>query len=131
MIRWLTMDLVIAIHDLQLAEHGGGKGVRDTQLLESALARPLNIQAYEPEADIARLAAAYAFGIIKNHPFIDGNKRTGYVVMETFVVKNGFSLGASQKEKYLRFLGLAEGSLTEVNLAQWLREKLTPAHNVR
>ena len=121
--RWLKTDRVLAIHRRQIAEHGGGDGVRDMGLLESALARPLNIAAYEPEADIARLAAAYAFGIAKNHPFIDGNKRTAYVAMETFMIKNGLRLNATQEEKYLTFLALADGSLSEDELAQWLRER--------
>ena len=117
----------MAIHGRQIAEHGGQDGVRDLGLLESALARPLNIHAYEPEADISRLAAAYAFGIVKNHPFIDGNKRTGYVVMETFLIRNGFQLSATPTEKYLTFLQLAEGSITEEELAAWLRAHTSPA----
>lgn len=124
MIRWLLIDRVLAIHSRQIAEHGGGDGVRDIGLLESALARPENIAAYEPEADIASLAAAYAFGILKNHPFIDGNKRTGYVVMETFLIKNGYALNASPIDKYTTFLKLAEGTLTEDDLAKWLRERV-------
>lgn len=122
--RWIQIDRVLAIHRRQIAEHGGGDGVRDLGLLESALARPQNIAAYEPDADIARMAAAYAFGIVKNHPFIDGNKRTGYVVTELFLVKNGYQLDASPTDKYLTFLSLAEGSLSEDELAQWLREKI-------
>jgi len=123
--RWIEIDRVLAIHNRQLAEHGGGEGVRDLGLLGSALARPQNIAAYEPDADAARLAAAYAFGIAKNHPFIDGNKRTAYVVMETFIIKNGFQLTASPSDKYTTFLSLAEGSLSEDELAQWLRERIT------
>jgi death-on-curing protein len=125
MMRWLKIDRVAAIHQLQLAEHGGGSGIRDVGLLESALARPENIAAYEPDADVATLAAAYAFGIIKNHPFIDGNKRTGYVVMETFPVINGYQLTATPQDKYITFLNLAEGTFTEDNLTKWLRERLT------
>ena len=121
MIRWMLIDRVLAIHSRQIAEHGGGDGVRDVGLLESALARPENVAAYEPDADIASLAAAYAFGIVKNHPFIDGNKRTGYVVMETFLIKNGYTLQASPVDKYTTFLQLAEGSLSEEELANWLR----------
>ena len=121
MIRWLAIDRVVAIHQRQIAEHGGGDGVRDIGLLESALARAQNILAYVPDADIARLAAAYAFGIVKNHPFVDGNKRTGYVVMETFLIKNGFELRATPADKYLTFIRLAEGSLTEDEFAEWLR----------
>lgn len=97
-------------------------------LLESALVRPQNIAAYEPEADVAKLAAAYAFGIAKNHPFVDGNKRTAYVVMETFIIKNSFELAAPIIDKYLTFLGLAEGRLSEDELAQWLRERIFPAN---
>lgn len=122
--RWIQTDRVLAIHRRQIAEHGGSDGVRDQGLLESALARPRNIAAYEPEADIARLAAAYAFGIIKNHPFIDGNKRTGYVVTELFIVKHGYELRATPAEKYLTFLSLAEGTLSEEELVDWLREKI-------
>ena len=125
MMRWLKIDRVAAIHQLQLAEHGGGSGIRDVGLLESALARPENIAAYEPDADVATLAAAYAFGIIKNHPFIDGNKRTGYVVMETFLVINGYQLTATPQDKYITFLNLAEGTFTEDDLAEWLRDRLT------
>lgn len=121
MIRWLAIDRVVAIHQRQIAEHGGGDGVRDIGLLESALARAQNILAYVPDADIARLAAAYAFGIVKNHPFDDGNRRTGYVVMETFLIKNGFELRATPADKYLTFIRLAEGSLTEDEFAEWLR----------
>ena len=124
--RWLKIDRVLAIHQRQIAEHGGTDGVRDIGLLESALARPQNVHAYEPDADIASLAAAYAFGIIKNHPFLDGNKRTGYVVMETFLVLNGRTLTASQEEKYLTFISLADGSISEDDLAAWIREKMTP-----
>ena len=122
--RWLRFDAVQAIHKRQIAEHGGQDGLRDLGLLESALTRPLNIHAYRPEADIADLAAAYAFGIIKNHPFADGNKRTGYVVMETFILLNGYLLTASQPEKYLTIIYAADGSLPESELARWIRERI-------
>jgi death-on-curing protein len=124
MIRWLRADVVLAIHKRQIAEHGGSDGVRDLGLLESALARPRNIAAYEPEADIARLGAAYAFGIAKNHPFVDGNKRTALVACRTFLMLNGYQLNATPAEKYLTFLSLAEGSLSEEELSAWLREKV-------
>jgi death-on-curing protein len=120
----LRTDTVLAIHNLQIAEHGGSDGVRDLGLLESALARPQNIAAFEPNADIATLAAAYGFGIAKNHPFIDGNKRTALAATRTFLLLNGFQLAASQKEKYETFLALAEGNLTEEALVVWLRERL-------
>jgi len=124
MTRWLEIDRVLAIHQRQIAEHGGDAGVRDIGLLESALVRPRNVEAYEPDADIARLAGSYAFGIVKNHPFIDGNKRTGYVVMETFILRNGYRLTASAADKYTTFLALAEGSLSEEDLTSWLRDRL-------
>lgn len=125
--NWIKMDRLLAIHQRQIAEHGGGDGVRDIGLLESALARPQNIAVYEPEADISRLAASYAFGIINNHPFIDGNKRTGYIVMELYLLKNGFQLIATPADKYITILKLAEGNLTEDDLAAWLREHVTAA----
>lgn len=121
--KWLRTDAVLAMHKRQIAEHGGGGGVRDLGLLESALARPQNIAVYEPDADIARLAAAYAFGIAKNHPFVDGNKRTSLVACRTFLILNGYQLDASPTDKYLTFLSLAEGALSEEELAEWLREK--------
>jgi death-on-curing protein len=116
------------MHKRQLAEHGGGEGIRDLGLLESALARPQNIHAYEPDADLAQLAAAYGFGVAKNHPFVDGNKRTALVATRTFLLINGYQLNATQAEKYLTFLSLAEGSLSEDELAQWLRERIVPAN---
>ena len=123
--RWLRKDTVLAIHMLQIAEHGGTDGVRDIGLLESALARPQNIAAYETDADIARLAAAYGFGIAKNHPFLDGNKRTALAATRTFLLLNGFTLQATQQEKALTFLALADGSLSEDELADWIRDRLT------
>ena len=122
--KWLRIDAVLAMHARQIAEHGGGSGVRDIGLLESALARPQNILSYEPDADIARLAASLAIGIAKNHPFVDGNKRTALVATRTFIILNGFELKASQQEKYLTFLSLAEGSISEDELAVWLRERV-------
>ena len=124
MICWVKIDRVLAIHSRQIAEHGGSDGVRDLGLLESALGRPVNIHAYEPDSDIAQLAAAYAFGIVKNHPFIDGNKRTGYVAMETFLLRNGFELNGTPADKYLTIISLAEGTLSEQQLADWLRERI-------
>ena len=121
--KWLRTDAVLAMHKRQIAEHGGGEGVRDLGLLESALTRPQNIAAYEPDADIARLAAAYAFGIAKNHPIVDGNKRTSLVACRTFLILNGYQLDASPTDKYLTFLSLAEGTLSEEELAEWLRER--------
>ena len=122
--KWLRTDVVLALHKRQIAEHGGDDGVRDPGLLESALARPRNIAVYEPDADIARLAAAYAFGIAKNHPFVDGNKRTALVACRTFVILNECQLEATPTEKYLTFLSLAEGSLSEEEFVNWLRAKI-------
>jgi death-on-curing protein len=123
---WIRTDVALAIHRRQLAEHGGADGVRDRGLLTSALARPRNILAYsDPRPDLATLASAYAFGIARNHPFVDGNKRTAYVVCRTFLLLNGHDLAASREEKYSTFLSLAEGGLSEEELAAWLREHLT------
>jgi death-on-curing protein len=124
--KWLHLKTILAIHKMQIAEHGGSDGVRDIALLESALARPQNIEAYEPDADIAKLAAAIGFGIAKNHPFFDGNKRTALAATRTFLLLNGFSPDANQQEKYLTFLALADGSLSEDEVAAWLRERLVP-----
>ncbi len=124
---WLTNELVLAIHRRQIAEHGGTDGVRDLGLLDSALARPKNVEAYESDADLARLASSYAYGIVKNHPFLDGNKRTGYVVMETFIVLNGSQLTSDFADKYATFIALASGDLTEEELTDWLRERISPA----
>jgi death-on-curing protein len=125
---WVRDDVVLAIHRRQLAEHGGGEGIRDPGLLDSALSRPKNLLAYSTEEpDLALLAASYAWGLARNHPFVDGNKRTAYVVCRTFLRLNGRDLDASQEEKYLSFLRLAEGRLTEQALAAWIREHLTDA----
>ena len=125
-IVWLFEATVRAIHHRQLAEHGGREGVRDEGLLMSALARPRNLLAYgEPSPDLAALAAAYAFGIASNHPFIDGNKRTALVVARTFLILNGTDLDASQEEKYSTFMNLASGRLTEDDLADWIRKRMS------
>jgi death on curing protein len=122
---WLREDVVRAVHSRQLAEHGGSAGVRDPGLLESALARPRNLLAYSKDApDLAALAASYAWGLARNHPFVDGNKRTAYVVCRTFLQLNGKDLVASPEEKYLTFLRLASGEMTEAELAEWIRDHL-------
>jgi death-on-curing protein len=123
--RWIHDRVVRAIHSRQLAEHGGLEGIRDEGMLSSALARPRNLFAYtEPKPDFAAMAAAYAFGIVKNHPFVDGNKRTGYVLCRTFLKLNGRDVDATDVEKYQTFLAVADGSLGEEQLAQWIRSKL-------
>jgi death on curing protein len=119
-IVWLTQEQVSAFHYRQLAEHGGGAGVRDVGLLDSALQRPQNKLNYG-EPDLADLAAAYAYGIARNHPFIDGNKRTALVASFTFLYLNGYKVSTSQPENVTTFLALAAGSLSEDELAAWFR----------
>ena len=133
MIVWITRDLALAIHERQLSEHGGGIGVRDETLLESALARPQQLFAYgDPPPDLAALAASLAFGLARNHPFVDGNKRTAHVAYRVFLALNDAELEASSEEKYLHMLSLAEGSVTEAEFADWLRPRLRvqPKHQV-
>ena len=124
---WISDELVEAIHERQIAEHGGGSGIRDRSMMESALARPQQRFAYEESADIPSLAAAYAFGIARNHPFVDGNKRTAYVVCRTFLVLNGWDLVGSLSDRYPVFLSLAAGELTEEALTDWLRTSSGPS----
>lgn len=125
MIVWIGRALALAIHDRQLAEHGGGEGIRDERLLESALARPQQLYAYgHPPPDLADLAAALAHGLARNHPFVDGNKRTAYVACRTFLALNDVDLAADAEEKYLMMLALAEGELDAEAFAAWLRERL-------
>jgi len=124
---WLTADLVLALHERQIAEHGGGEGVRDLGLLESALARPQQRHAYGgPDTDLPALAAAYAFGIARNHPFVDGNKRTAAVACELFLELNGYLLVASDEDMYPVFLGLAAGEVEEDALTEWLQANARP-----
>lgn len=113
----------MAAHAEQLAEHGGGEGVRDPGMLDSAMARPRNLAEYG-EPDVAALAASYAFGIARNHPFVDGNKRTAAVVSETFLMLNGYALDASDAEVVVAFVALASGELSEDELADWFRTRL-------
>lgn len=117
---WVDVEVALAAHDEQLAEHGGAPGLRDRSMLESALARPLNLLAYG-EPDAADLAASYAFGLARNHPFVDGNKRTALVVSETFLMLNGYTLNASNVELVVTFLALAAGELQPDALAAWFR----------
>lgn len=128
MLRWLTKQEVLAIHDMQLAWHGGASGLRDEGLLESALARAQNIATYSEETpSLAVLAAAYGSGIVKNHPFVDGNKRTGLVATFTFIEVNGFTVTASQEDAYFAFHDLAAGKFSEEELAKWLEANSQPA----
>lgn len=123
--RWIQERVVRAIHLRQLAEHGGLEGVRDEGLLSSALARAQDLFADgNPKPDLAALAAAYAYGVIKNHPFVDGNKRTAYVICRTFLKLNDRDIDASDVEKYQTFIRAADGTLSEQQLAEWIRTKL-------
>ena len=118
--RWVSATVALAVHDEQLAEHGGLGGVRDAGLFESALARPMNVAAYG-EPDAAALAASYAFGLARNHAFLDGNKRTAYVVSEMFLALNCIKLTASDADAIITFLALASGETSEDDLADWFR----------
>ena len=118
--RWVSTAVVMAIHEAQIAEHGGSLGVRDEGLLESALARPRQIFTYEDEPPLARLAAAYGFGIAKNHPFVDGNKRTAWVVCATFLEINGREVVAPQADAVTAMLGVASSEWSEEKFASWL-----------
>lgn len=123
---WIRQDVVLAMHEEVLLLHGGPEGVRDMGLLESALARPKNIFAYSEETpSLARLAASYAKGIVANHPFVDGNKRTAFTVSVTFLSLNGLQLTAPREERILKFWALAAGEISEEQLADWF------AHDTR
>jgi death-on-curing protein len=120
---WLDAAIALAIHDRQLAEHGGGTGVRDRGALDSALTRPLNRWHYG-EDDLAALAAAYAYGLARNHPFVDGNKRTAWVLARLFLALNQAALSFAPEEAIRAMLALAAGELEEEALAAWFRERI-------
>lgn len=124
--KWLRSETAEAIHDEQLAEHGGGAGVRDNGALLSALARPQNLVAYG-NPDAADLASAYAFGVAKNHPFVDGNKRTAWVLARLFLQLNGVNLQFDPVEAVIMMLSLASGELSEDQVAEWFRERVRPS----
>jgi len=117
---WLSRELILAVHDEQLAEHGGASGVRDEGLLDGALSRPLNRAGYG-DPDIAELAAVYALGLIRNHPFIDGNKRTAYVALELFLRLNGLRFPVSDADAVIVTLQLAAGDIAEPTFVSWVR----------
>lgn len=119
--RWLTADIVIAIHDTSIAQFGGSHGFRDRGLLESAIARPLNMYTYETP-DIFTLAVAYGYGITQNHAFIDGNKRTGLAAMAVFLGLNGYTFQQPGPQTVLVMEGLAHGNVRESELVEWLRK---------
>ena len=124
---WIRLDVVLAMHEEALAVHGGPEGVRDLGLLDSALNRPKNIFAYAEEPiSLGRLAAAYAKGIVANHPFVDGNKRTAFLVSVTFLKLNGLDLTAPKEDRVLTFWKLAAGEVSEVQLAQWFEKNVVP-----
>jgi death-on-curing protein len=123
--RWIDKRALLLLHDESLAEHGGASGLRDEGLLDSALARPVNLAAYG-DPDIADLAAAYAYGLAKNHPFVDGNKRAAFLGAGLFLALNGKRLAASQADATVAVFGLAAGELTEEEFAHWIRDHAKP-----
>ena len=120
--RWIRRDVVYAIHEQQLAEHGGAAGVPDPGRLEAALARARHLDTYG-RPDAPALASAYAFGILKNHPFVDGNKRTAWVVARLFLARNGYELRFDPAEAVRTIEAVAAGDLTESALARWFRAR--------
>jgi death-on-curing protein len=123
---WLRKDVLLAVHERLLAEHGGSSGIRDDGLLESALGRPQNLFAYGKPA-IFDLAVSYAYGIIKNHPFVDGNKRTGFMAAYLFLGRNGYEFTASERDVVVKTLAVAEGTMSKEQLASWLKENSAKA----
>lgn len=124
---WIRLDAVLAMHEEALTLHGGPSGVRDMGLLESALARPKNLFAYaEQSPSLAQFAASYARGIVANHPFVDGNKRTAFIVALTFLLRNGFVVTATKEDRVLTFWGLAAGGISEEQLAAWFERNTAP-----
>jgi len=124
-VTWLAYETVLIYHDLQISEHGGAEGVRDDGALRSALARPENLAAYG-DPDLFDLAAACARGIVQNHPFMDGNKRTAFVAAVSFLDLNGQEVSAQEAEAAVVFLRLAAGGIDEAELAEWLRRNSSP-----
>ncbi|MES2716481.1 MAG: type II toxin-antitoxin system death-on-curing family toxin [Pseudomonadota bacterium] len=123
--RWIDKRLLILLHDESLAMHGGASGLRDEGLLDSALARPLNLAAYGAP-NLAALAASYASGLAQNHPFVDGNKRAAFLSVGLFLGLNGQRLTASQAEATVAVFGLASGDIDEPTFAAWLRDRTAP-----
>jgi len=123
--RWLSRLVIDAVHADQLREHGGLPGTRDESALESALARPRNKRAYAEETDLATLAAAYGFGLVKGHPYRDGNKRIGFLAITTFLGINGYDLTASDEDVVIDMVALAAGHVSESELASWIRDRMS------
>lgn len=124
--HWIDRGTLLLLHDESLAEHGGASGVRDAGLLDSALARPENLVAYGSDADVAALAAAYAYGLARNHAFVDGNKRAAFLATGLFLALNGYRLVATQADAALTVLSLAAGDIDEAAFAAWLRQHIEP-----
>ena len=124
--RWLSSVHILSIHADQIKAHGGSLGLRDRGLLESALERPRNRFRYEPDSDLASLAAAYGFGLSSNHPFVDGNKRVAFQAMYLFLGLNGLRIDSSEEEIVSLIMSLASGDLDESSLADWLRSHVSP-----
>lgn len=124
--KWVGKPVVVALHGELLGEHGGLEGVRDEALLESALARPRNLVAYDESSDLARLAAAYTFGLAKNHPFADGNKRIAFATAVVFLRSNNHTLTAAPDDCVFTMLGVAGGTVTEDELVVWFRDNIAP-----
>lgn len=120
--QWIDQRALLLLHSETLAEHGGLAGVRDYGLLESVLARPKHLRSYEPKSDLAAFAAAYGFGLARNHPFLDGNKRAAFLAIGLFLQINNHELVADPVEAIVVILRLAEGKLSEVQLAEWIRK---------
>ena len=130
--RWITKSALMLLHGESLATHGGGEGLRDEGLLDSALARPLNLLAYaaaDAPPDVAALAASYTVGLAKNHPFVDGNKRAAFLATGLFLYLNGYRLEASQADATLTMLAVATGDITEDAFADWLRQHVHKKQN--
>ena len=123
--KWVNRQVLLLLHDESLAEHGGAPGLRDEGLLDSALARPVNLALYK-QPDVASLAASYGVGLAKNHPFVDGNKRTAFLAVGMFLAVNGFRLRATQVDATLTVMDVAAGVLDEAAFAQWIREHIKP-----
>jgi death-on-curing protein len=121
--KWINRQVLLLLHDESLAEHGGATGLRDEGLLDSALARPVNLALYT-QPDVASLAASYGVGLAKNHPFIDGNKRAAFLSVGLFLAINGYSLRTSQADATLTVLEVAAGDMDEAAFAQWIRSRL-------
>ncbi|MBI2747776.1 MAG: type II toxin-antitoxin system death-on-curing family toxin [Burkholderiales bacterium] len=123
--KWINRQVLLLLHDESLAEHGGAPGLRDAGLLDSALARPVNLALYE-QPDVASLAASYGVGLAKNHAFVDGNKRAAFLAVGMFLAVNGFRLRATQADATLTVMDVAAGVMDEAAFAQWIREHIHP-----